>query len=340
MADHREIEARLRAAMQTSTPLPDPDGLWRSIQQQLAAPEARRARAVSPGLAVAAGLAAVLVGSFAGLLRQYASPAEWRVVAVGAPGAPPALRVGDWLETGPDDHLRLNVGRIGSADIGPDSRLRRESGAWNAHRLELLRGSVDVVITAPPRLFFVKTPTAMATDLGCAYRLEVAADGGSALHVTAGWVELARAGQRSLVPAGMSAAVGSDGVPGTPYVPAMDRAAREALKRLDRGAALPGDVPTVLAALPARDAAVVTRQLYGITLWHLIERVATDDRAVLIDALWRLAPPPPDVTREGMAALDRQMLDDWRRSLNPMWEEESVPIFVALGRRFLLWAMD
>lgn len=341
MADHRELEARLRAALRTPTPLPDPEGSWRRIQQRLAAPAMpRRVRPVSPLFATAAGLAAVIVGAYVGVLWQYASPSQWRVVTVGPSQGPSTLGVGEWLETGPGDKLRLNVGRIGSADVGPESRLRREPGAWNAHRLELQRGSVDVVITAPPRLFFVKTPTAMATDLGCAYRLEVGEDGGSALHVTAGWVELAEAGRRSLVPAGMSALVGSDGVPGTPFVPTMDRAAQEALGRLDRGTAHAGDLPAVLAALPAPGAAVVTRQLYGITLWHLIERVAAPDRTVLVDALWRLAPPPPAVTREGIATLDRRMLDAWRRSLYPMWEEESVPILVALSRRFLLWALD
>jgi hypothetical protein len=56
------------------------------------------------------------------------------------------------------------------------------------HRLELQRGRLSAVISAPPKLFFVNTP-GVAED-PAAPTLEVDDDGNSILHVTLGWVAL------------------------------------------------------------------------------------------------------------------------------------------------------
>ncbi|MBX3173682.1 MAG: hypothetical protein KF709_04685 [Gemmatimonadaceae bacterium] len=340
----RRIEARLSEATRRHDALPDPEARWRDIQAELQRPsradDGFARRRVPRSLAVAAGLAALMLGGLAGAVRQYAAPDAWRVVSFGSDAAPSALTAGEWLETDSDQRLRLQVGRIGTADVGPDSRLRLERGKWSEHRLSLERGSLDVIIEAPPRLFFVQTPRVLATDLGCAYTLEVAEGGATRLAVTAGWVELGENGRRSLVPAGMEASVAADGVPGTPVVAELPAGARDALARIDRSQGTADDVALLVAAMPAPEAAVVTRQLAGITLWHALQRVEADLRAPLVQALAQLNPAPTGVTTEGIVALDRRMLDDWRRSLNPMWGEEDAPVWVALGRKLWLWAMD
>jgi hypothetical protein len=88
------------------------------------------------------------------------------------------------------------------------------------------------------------------------------------------------------------------------------------------------------------NAAVVTRQQSGITLWHLLQRLAGAQRERVLDRLVALSPPPAEVTMEGIRRLDRQMLDRWRRELNPMWGEEAAPLWAAVGRRLWMWAMD
>lgn len=339
--DPRDVESRLRDAMRSPDPLPDPDAAWQRVQASLREPAPRASRRAVPWpLAVAAGLAALLIGSGAGLLRHFAAPASWQVIALNGAAPVSRLPADTWLETSADERLRLLVGRIGQADVAPASRVRIDRGGWNEHRVTLERGRLDVIINAPPRLFFVQTPTVLATDLGCAYELEVLDDGTTRLLVTAGWVELAEGNRRSLVPAGMEAWVTADGVPGTPRVPTLDSAARAALQRVDAGEASAEDIAVLLAALPAPDALPVPRREAGITLWHALQRVQLEHRRVLVDALWRLAPPADGVTREGIVALDRQMLDDWRRTLSPMWSEEAAPAWIALGRRLWLWAMD
>ncbi|MBX3132009.1 MAG: hypothetical protein KF689_01315 [Gemmatimonadaceae bacterium] len=320
-------------------PLPDPERHWTAIRARLATTDVPRwRRPLPPMVAVAATLAALVLGAGAGTYRQFAAPSEWVAMAAASGVALDS----NWLETG-DDTLRLAVGRIGEVALAPGSRARIARGAWHEHRLVLERGALDAVIAAPPRLFFVETPSAVAADLGCVYQLEVTEDGGTALHVSAGWVELGRGDARVLVPAGLSARVRAGGVPGIPHVPSWPR---EVIASLERVAAAEGGgaaVERTLAALDSLDAglpAIVRRQTTGITLWHLLQRVEGPSRRRVIDALAARAERPAGVTTEGIVALDRQMLDRWRRSLHPMWGEEPGPMWVVAAQRVWLWLMD
>lgn len=324
-----------------------PEELWTGIRAQLdQAPVPLLRRPVrSPWLAAAALLLAVGAGLAAGVLRHYAAPGRWPVLAVtgqpeaaGAVLAPAdALDAGAWLATDSVSRAVLRVGRIGIAEIGPGSRVRIERGGITEHRLRLARGRLDATIAAPPRLFFVQTPTALATDLGCIYSLEVAEDGSSRLEVRAGWVELSHGGVRSLVPAGLVAEVRRDGHPGTPYPVEMPGPAQDALRRLDAGTGSQADLDAVLHAQYQPDHFVTLRLRSAVTLWHLLQRVEGSRRPAVYARLAGLAPPPAGVTREGILALDRPMLERWRKSLSPMWAEEPGPWWVRLGRQ--LWVL-
>jgi hypothetical protein len=52
-----------------------------------------------------------------------------------------------------------------------------------------------------------------------------------------------------------------------------------------------------------------------MTLLHLLERSRPADRGALFDRLAALAPPPPDVTREGIISRDLGMIHRWRSAL-------------------------
>lgn len=320
-------------------PLPDPERHWNAIRARLAQGTSSHRRSVRPLLALAAGLAAIMLGVAGGTVYQFRAPSAWSVVAREGTINTTELEQGEWLETDAASSARLRVGRIGSVAVGPESRVRIVRGAWNAHRMVLERGSIDAVIAAPPRLFFVETPSALATDLGCAYQLSVADDGSSQLRVSVGWVELSQGGRRALVPAGLRASVTRDGTPGVPHVPEI---------ALDSIAAAHAGNPSLrvsatLAALDAYDRDKpenIRRQTSGITLWHLAQREEGDERARVLTALQRRAAMPADVTMEGILALDRQMLDRWRQALHPMWGEEPAPVWVAAAQRIWLWVMD
>lgn len=314
-------------------PLPNAEAEWSRIRARVASGPAR-SRRVPFVFALASCVAAVLVGVAGGTYWKFAAPSSWTVVGGGALDT-------TWTEAA-GDTMRLEVGRIGQVALAPGSRARLRRGGWNEHRLELERGSLQAVIAAPPRLFFVETPTAVATDLGCAYELEVLPEGGTSLYVTVGWVSLSKGETQALVPAGLRATVGVDGAPSVPYDPELSTEARDALLRLAGGSDTGDDLDLLLAALDALDATrpvPIRQQTSGITLWHLISRVAPAERSRLIDALESRAPMPSGVRREGILALDRQMLDRWRRALHPMWGEDSSPI-VALAQRLWLSVMD
>ena len=53
------------------------------------------------------------------------------------------------------------------------SRVRLIAARDGDHQLALDRGTLHASINAPPGQFVVSTPSATATDLGCAYTLHV-----------------------------------------------------------------------------------------------------------------------------------------------------------------------
>lgn len=329
-----------------------PESVWDAIQGELArqpaGPTVRSwRRSVSPLLTAAAVLLGVVGGGTAGMLRLYGAPSRWAVQPLAGQPTVAGMRVtdtarlsaGEWLVTDGESRARLRVGRIGSAEVEPNSRVRLERGGWLDHRLTLERGTLHAVIAAPPRLFFVRTPTALATDLGCAYTLEVDSVGSSRIHVSLGWVELRDGQGMSVVPAGMVARVDSGQRPGSPYPEAFAEPARQALARLDGGSDSPADLDVVLGALHTPGDPVALRQRSALTLWHLLARVHADLRPRVYRRLVALVPPPPGVTREGILGLERPMLEQWRRELSPMWSDEAQNWSTRLLRRLWEWAL-
>jgi hypothetical protein len=170
------------------------------------------------------------------------------------------------------------------------------------HRLDLKHGAIRARIWAPPRLFFVDTPSATAVDLGCQYDLQVDANGDGEVYVTVGWVAFEARGRESFIPAGAACRTSRAFGPGIPVYADAGPGFRAAVEALDRGAA--GDHVAVLL----RDA----RPKDALTLWHLLAR--THDARVY-DRLAELAPPPPDMDRAEALAGKRAALDRWWEAL-------------------------
>lgn len=347
--DPRDVEQLLRRLPVTRAP----DSLWDGVQGELESPERARPaplvrRRVRPWLAAAAVVVAVVGGTLAGVYRSYRAPSSWAVLPLaGRPTIAGAaltksdrIGAGEWLVTDALSKAELSVGRIGTAEVGPSSRVQLDRGGFAEHRLTLERGTLRVAITAPPRLFFVRTPSALATDLGCAYTLEVDSAGASRLFVTAGWVELRQGDALSLVPAGLVAEVEPGDRPGTPYPPEFPADVRAALRRLDAGAGNRADLDLVLGALHGPSDFITLRRQSGITLWHLLQRVAPAMRDPVYQRLADLSTPPAGVSREGILALQRPMLERWRRDLSPMWSEDAQSWWTRAARRLWEWTVN
>jgi hypothetical protein len=331
--DEVKLGAKLANQLQLASA---PDAIWSDIAAQLQQ-GARRTSFTSfaKPLAIAASLLLIIGGALL-LLWNIRQPAltSWHVARLN--GTPrigsvgfndeAKLGIGQWLETDATSRAQLDVAAIGNVEVGPNSRVRLIESKPTEHRLELQRGRLSARISAPPKLFFVNTPSGVAEDLGCAYTLEVDDDGNSVLHVTAGWVSMQLTDRESKVPAGAACATRRGIGVGTPYFEDATTAFRAALARFDfEGAeAKKPAIGIVLREARPRD---------EITLWYLLSRVNESERGRVYDCMARLLPPPAGVTREGVIKLDQNMLEQWRQLI----DGSHVPSFGESFRDVLGW---
>ncbi|HEX5873948.1 MAG TPA: FecR domain-containing protein [Pyrinomonadaceae bacterium] len=327
---YEEVKLGIKLAEQLPQ-LSAPDHLWRDLESLLerqnpSAPV--RSPSWSWGVQVAAAAVVIMALGFAAWWFYHTPPvpnhqtnSTWRVTRLdGTPRIGSAgvsndgrLGVGQWLETDATSRAQIAVGSIGDVEIDENTRVRLVANQPTEHRLELARGKMSARIWAPPRLFFVDTPSAVAADLGCAYTLEVNDDGGSLLRVTSGWVALQLKDRESIVPAGASCETRPGIGPGTPYFEDAPSVFREALQKIDfdddagsRRAAL----LTILAWARTRDT---------LTLWHLLPRFDGEDRVRVYEKMVALVPPPPHLDREAVLQLDEKQLESWKFSLESIW---------------------
>jgi FecR protein/Putative zinc-finger len=342
-------EVRFGARLAAQLPLIEaPESLWRGIEIALEGDGQRttdrhRGRTnwffMQPGFAVAALALIVLVAGFAVFWWRQSPKSEgstWDVARLdGAPRIGSTqfndkgkLGVGQWLETDTNSRAQISVGNIGKVDIDPNTRVRLIETNPTEHRLELARGRLSARISAPPKLFFVNTPSGVAEDLGCAYTLEVDEAGRSLLRVTTGWVALQLKDRESVVPAGAACATRPGIGPGTPYFEDASELFRTALAKFDFE---PND--TQWSKIPALDIVLHdARPRDAMTLWYLLSRVQGNDRVRVYDRTARLVPPPPGVTREGILRLDRDMLNRWREQMDTHSESLPATIRDLMGR--------
>ena len=279
-----------------------------------------RVRAVQ-ALYVASALAAalVLLGVGAAAWVTLVQPRiGWAVEAVaGAPvvdgrivDGSARLGIGRWLTTDGASRARLAVGQIGRVDVEPNTRLQLVESRGREHRMSLAQGTIHARIWAPPKFFFVNTPSAVAVDLGCAYTLQVQEDGSGLVRVTHGWVGFEHGGREAFIPEHAVCATRPGIGPGTPQYEDAPAAYAGALAILDFGA--PGDErrPAALDAVLSQ-----ARPRDALTLWHLLQRGTPDERARVYDRMSVVAPPPSGVTRTAVLAGDRRAIDAWWNSL-------------------------
>ena len=221
------------------------------------------------------------------------------------------LKVGQTLVTDNSSRASITLDETGQIEIDPSSRLRVVASGPNRKRLSLERGTIHATIWAPPGEFVVDTPSAVAVDLGCVYTLHVDDSGAGLLRTTMGWVGFKLNGHESFIPAGAVCATRPKIGPGTPYFEDASAPFREALTKFDFAKVTPQERNALLGILLA-DA----RKEDALTLWHLLSRVSDAERPGVYDRLAALAPPPQDVTREGILRLDQKMLDSWWNSLD------------------------
>jgi hypothetical protein len=264
------------------------------------APRSRASRWA--GAALLAASLAMVVGGVTLVFRVRPAAPGWQVQTADGRST---LTVGSWFETSARQRATLGVANIGEVTVEPNTRVRLVNTRSGDHRLALAHGTLHARIWAPPNQFFVQTPSTLAVDLGCAYTLTMDDEGSGVVNVLVGWVGFKWRDRESFIPAGSSCPTRPRVGPGTPYNDRVSPAYREALATLDFAPAspnAPAALTLVLDGSTERD---------EVTLWHLLSRVPERDRDRIFDRLAALAAPPAGVTRDGIRAGDKAMLDAW-----------------------------
>lgn len=220
------------------------------------------------------------------------------------------LEVGETLETDANSRAKVQVANIGQVEIAPNSRLQLVRTEATEHRLSLEEGKMKAFIFAPPRLFVVDTPSAVAVDLGCAYTLEVDKEGNSKLHVTSGYVALERDGRESIVPAGGMAITKKGKGLGTPYYEDVSAQFQKAVYQFDFEDGGTNSLKTILANSREKDA---------LTLWHLLFKTNGSAREQVFRTLNKLVKLPKNTTKTGILKLDKDMMKLWQEEIGIRW---------------------
>ena len=223
-----------------------------------------------------------------------------------------ALPVGGRLQTSPSEQAVLQIARLGAMTVAPDSDVTLGASGPLRHRVDLSRGTVDVRVWAPPGRLVVRTPVGDIIDLGCIFRLNVDADGATTLQVRTGWVQMNDAYGESLIPAGASSRMTADQAPLVPLYDDAVPAFQTGLRALEQA------VRTSSGNDRANEATVVGQQARAkdvLTLLMLATRSRGAERAALVQAAARLAPPPVSVSVDDVASGNDTALWAWRDSL-------------------------
>lgn len=297
-----------------------PDSIWHEIEFALDRKPVKESKSW-PGTLISipafrysvalAGVALAALIAFSIFRREAIPGPGWEVTRIdGAPAigdqriaSRGLLKPGEWLTTDGSSRAQISVGQIGEVKIDPNSRVRLADATPGSHRLAIEVGRIEAFIWAPPRQFFVDTPSAVAVDLGCSYTLDVDRRGAGKLKVTLGWVAFEWKGRESFVPAGAVCLTRPDSGPGTPFFDDASTVFIDELAKFDAARNEPERTSALDALLP------LARKRDGLTLWHLISRTEGDDRGRVYDRLTSLIPAPAGVTRQGVIDGDRGMLD-------------------------------
>ncbi|HEU4768588.1 MAG TPA: hypothetical protein VFS77_14495, partial [Pyrinomonadaceae bacterium] len=128
-----------------------------------------------------------------------------------------------------------------------------------------------------------------------------------------GWVALQSKERESIVPEGASCETQLGTGPGTPYFNDSTEEFKKALKTLDFDADAARKTDALTSMLDQ------SRPKDTLTLWHLLPRVAEEQRVRVYEKMEAFAAAPAGVTREGVLKLDQRMLDQWRYALEGTW---------------------
>ncbi len=206
------------------------------------------------------------------------------------------------IETEASSTVTVTMPKMGRLLIDNNSVVSRTK---ISEEIKLDKGQIKKFEGDASEVLIVTTPLAKFTELykGSAFRLGVDDAGTCKLIVESGWVIVNIKEFDSYVPKNFDCLI-SRGRYAIPY-PADSSPDLITLLQNFSGLNDPS-VGTILSKMTKKE---------SLSLWHIIQLISTENRSIAFDRLNELIPAPSSVTKEGILALHKSMLLDWRQEI-------------------------
>jgi len=206
------------------------------------------------------------------------------------------------ITTDENSSVTLSVPDIGRVTIENSSTVERmESGS----SIDVKNGTIKKYEGNANEFLVVQTPFAQVKELfkGSAFKLQVLNDGTSKISVESGWLTMDVNDFQSYIPKNYSCVISKGR-----YVIPFSSSTNSDFEKLMVGFTGVND-PSIGAILS------LAKKKDAISLWHLLQLVSSEDRFVVFDRLNELVPTPTGVTKQGIQALNKDMLTQWRQEI-------------------------
>ncbi|HEX7358438.1 MAG TPA: sigma-70 family RNA polymerase sigma factor [Ignavibacteriaceae bacterium] len=206
------------------------------------------------------------------------------------------------IETDSNSSVTISIPDMGRLLIENSTIVSRTK---NNNEISLERGQIRKFEGNAADVFTVLTPLAKFTELykGGAFRLNVEASATCKLNVESGWVIVNIKEFDSYVPKNFGCLI----TRGKYAIPYPSDSSPELISLLENFSGVNDvSIGTILSLITKKE---------SLSLWHLMQLVSSENRFIVFDKLNELVPAPSTVTKEGIQALNKTMLLDWRQEI-------------------------
>jgi RNA polymerase sigma-70 factor, ECF subfamily len=206
------------------------------------------------------------------------------------------------IETDAGSSVTVAIPEMGRLLIDNSSIVSRTK---NSNEVEVEKGQIRKFEGDASDVLTVLTPLAKFTELykGGAFRLHVDENGSCKLIVESGWVIVNIKEFDSYVPKNFGCLISR----GKYAIPYPSDSSPQLISLLENFSGINDpSVGTILSLMTKKE---------SLSLWHIIQLISTENRSIAFDRLNKLIPVPSGVTKEGILALNKNMLLDWRQEI-------------------------
>ncbi|HEX9253218.1 MAG TPA: hypothetical protein VF870_13315, partial [Ignavibacteriaceae bacterium] len=206
------------------------------------------------------------------------------------------------IETDENSSVTVAIPMMGRLLIDNSSIVSRTK---NSNEISLEKGQIRKFEGDASEVFTVLTPLAKFTELykGGAFRLNVDENGNCKLAVESGWVIVNIKEFDSYVPKNFGCLISR----GRYAIPYPSDSSPELISLLENFSGVnDASIGTILSLITKKE---------SLSLWHLLQLVSSENRFIVFDRLNEFVPIPSGVTKEGIQALNKDMLLQWRQEI-------------------------